>query len=298
MKKPESGTTGFGYFLIICGAVLWGTTGTTQGLAPSEATPEAIGALRLLVGGLTLLIIAFIKQKTIPSGIWSNKYLWLSALFTAIYQLCFFAGVKQAGVAIGTVVGIGSAPIAGGILGYLFRKEILTRKWFWATALATTGLCLLALSGDQVNLNLTGLSLAIGAGVAYAAFTLTMKNLLESYPPLFATALAFCIGSLGLFPFILLSDYHWIFTPQGLIATGYMGIVATALAYLFFTAGLRTVKVSSAVTLTLAEPLTASILGVLILQETLNIKELTGIFLLFTGITLLSVKLPRRFRVS
>lgn len=298
MKKVQPESTGLGYLFIIVGAILWGTTGTSQGLAPAEATPEAFGALRLLVGGLTLLLVALIKQKSVPSSIWSNKYLWLSALFTAIYQLCFFAGVKQTGVAIGTVVGIGSAPIAGGILGYWFRKEILTRKWFLATALATTGLCLLALSGDSLDFNVTGMALAIGAGIAYAAFTLTMKNLLESYPPLFATALAFCIGSLGLFPFILLSNYQWIFTSQGLLVTGHLGVFATALAYLFFTAGLKTVKVSSAVTLTLAEPLTASILGVMVLQETLNFKELTGIFLLFTGITLLSVKLPRRFRVS
>ncbi len=50
-------------FLILLAAMLWGTTGTTQALAPENAHPIAIGATRLAVGGLFLLIIVLVRGK-------------------------------------------------------------------------------------------------------------------------------------------------------------------------------------------------------------------------------------------
>ena len=54
--------------------MLWGTTGTTQALAPETAHPIAIGATRLAVGGLFLLLIVLVKGNFNFKG-WSMKTL-------------------------------------------------------------------------------------------------------------------------------------------------------------------------------------------------------------------------------
>ena len=62
-----------------------------------------------------------------------RRRLLLAAAATAAYQLCFFGGVRLAGVAIGTVVGVGSGPVWGGLLGWFGRHERPGRRWAVAT---------------------------------------------------------------------------------------------------------------------------------------------------------------------
>jgi DME family drug/metabolite transporter len=69
----------------------------------------------------------------------------------------------------------------------------------------------------------------------------------------------------------------------------HLGILATAASYLLFARGLKSVKVGTAATLSLAEPLTASLLGVVVLGERLATVQITGILLIFSGIVLLSM---------
>ena len=66
-------------------------------------------------------------------------------------------------------------------------------------------------------------------------------------------------------------------------------LVATALAYASFAYGLAVVPVTSAATLSLAEPLTAALLGVLVLGEGLSVAALLGAGLMLGGLGIASV---------
>lgn len=72
----------------------------------------------------------------------------------AAYQLCFFASVDRTGVAIGTVVAIGSGPVFTGLLSWLFDRVPPTRRWAGATAVAITGCA--ALIGGEARHGWTG----------------------------------------------------------------------------------------------------------------------------------------------
>ncbi|MFK5925732.1 MAG: EamA family transporter, partial [Desulfuromusa sp.] len=74
----------------------------------------------------------------------------------------------------------------------------------------------------------------------------------------------------------------------------HLGIVTAALSYWLFARGLKTVKVGNVATLSLAEPLTASLLGVLVLNEHLGMVEVLGIFLIFSGIVVLAIVPAKR----
>lgn len=279
-----------GHWFVLGAAVLWGTTGTAQAFAPAGYDSAAIGALRLLVGGIALMILA-IKRKELGSfSDWQLRPLLLAALFTATYQLCFFSAVAKTGVAVGTVVGIGSAPIAGGLLGLIFRGERPGKRWLFATVLAIGGCTLLSLSGGEVTVDPLGIILAVGAGVAYAAYTLMIKGLLDNHSPNAIMAIVVCLGALILSPALLRIDSAWITQPQSLLVILHLGIATMALSYWLFARGLQTVQVSSAVTLSLAEPMTAALLGIFVLGEVLNLQAFSGIFLIFAGLAALIFK--------
>lgn len=278
-----------GTWFIIIGGVLWGSTGTSQALAPEAATPFAFGAVRLLVAGLAMLVW----------GAWTGSLrgvlslrLWptlLATLCVAAYQMCFFWGVSRTGVAVGTIAAAASSPIMTGLLAWLIRGEQPGFKWVMATALAVAGSGVLIGSGGDMTVDPVGVLLTLMGGVAYALYAVMTKSLLENHRPDAIMTVVFCGGAILLSPVLLVSDLSWLTTPRGMTVALYIGLLATAVPYTLFVCGLKSVPSATAVTLSLVEPLTAGILGVALLGERLSPQALVGIALLFTGLAWLAV---------
>lgn len=283
-------TTSGGHWFILGAALLWGTTGTAQAFAPAGFDPKVIGALRLLVGGIALLILALYRRELGRLSDWSWRPVLLAAAFMASYQLCFFAAVAKTGVAVGTIVGIGSSPIAGGLLGLIFRGEKPSRRWLTATVLAIVGCSLLSLGGEEIAVDPLGILLAVAAGVSYAAYTLIIKGLLERHSPNAVMAVVVCIGAIMLSPLLVGCDLNWLLQPRSIGVVLHLGLATMALSYWLFVRGLQRVPVATAVTLSLAEPMTAATLGILVLGEQLNFQAFLGIGLIFAGLVVLVVK--------
>ncbi len=272
-----------GQWLVLAAAVLWGTTGTAQALAPANVQPIVVGAVRLAIGGLALLTFASWQGQLRGIKQLSRWPTFLGAASIAAYQLCFFAGVSLTGVAVGTIVAIGSAPILAGLIGWLIDKKRPQNRWLIATLSAVLGCTILIASGDRVNIHVGGVFLALGAGAAYAVYAHTSKTLLAEQSPDLVTAVLFSLGALLLLPILFVSNLSWLHTGNGFVVALHLGLIATALAYILFTRGLQLVPVGSAVTLSLAEPLTASLLGVLLLGEQLDLIGIVGITLILAG---------------
>lgn len=280
-----------GLLLVLGAAVIWGTTGTSQALAPAGASSMTIGALRLAVGGGALLALSLLGGG-LDRGILKQPLVaLLAAAMVAAYQLCFFAAVSATGVAVGTMVAIGSSPVMAGVAAFLFHGERPGRTWLFATILAVAGCILLFVptGNAAVSVRPAGVLLAIGAGAAYVAYTLSIKSLLGSARPDSVIAVVFALGGVMLLPALLGKDLAWVGEPRGALVVLHLGLVTTALAYILFARGLKTVPAAHAVTLSLAEPLTAALLGITVLGERLTPFTLSGMALVFGGLAILGV---------
>jgi DME family drug/metabolite transporter len=219
----------------------------------------------------------------------------------AAYQLCFFAAVDDTGVAVGTIVALGSAPAITGALEWAVAGRRPDARWCAATALACAGVGLLVLAGGvHTGVSAPGIALAVGAGAAYATYTLTAKRLLaDGHAPEHVMARAFGLGALGLVPVLLVGAPAALLRPGGLALALFLGIVPTALAYVLFARGLRRLSAAETSTLTLAEPLTAGLLGALVLGEQLTAASAAGAALVLGGLVVLAAPSPRpRTRVA
>jgi DME family drug/metabolite transporter len=283
-----------GAWLVLSAAVLWGTTGTTQALAPEDASSASIGTVRLVIGGISLLVFALWRGALrggalLHSGRWPVGTTLVAAASMAAYQILFFAGVGRAGVAVGTIVGIGSSPILAGAIGYLVLKEKPGVRWGVATLLAFTGCAILVGAGEGIRADPIGILLAVGAGGAYAMFTVFSKILLKNKPSEAVMAVTFCLGAVFLIPVLFGADLSWIVQPRGMAVALHLGLVTVGIAYTLFGWGLQRVPVATAATLTLAEPLTAGFLGVVLLGERLTAAAAAGILFIFAGLALLTL---------
>jgi DME family drug/metabolite transporter len=76
-----------------------------------------------MIGGLTLLGLALGRRQFQDQLPWPQLTVLLGVGTNAAYQICFFAGVARTGIATGTLVAIGSAPILAGLLGIAVLRE-------------------------------------------------------------------------------------------------------------------------------------------------------------------------------
>jgi drug/metabolite transporter, DME family len=293
MDRPVPMKTN-GEWLILAAAVLWGTTGTALAFAPAGTPLAGVGAVRLAIGGLALLAVAAGRGRLRSQAPWPVGITLLAGACLAGYQLCFLPAVTITGVAVGTVVSIGSAPVLTGALGWLLNREIPDRHWGIATMLAILGCALLVLPGGELTIQLSGIGLALGSGLCYALYALLAKRLLKEHAPEAVMAVVFCLGAILLSPILFLVDLRWLRHWRGLAVVLHLGLVATALAYTLYARGLKVVATATSVTLSLAEPLTASLLGVFLLGERLALAAWIGVGLLFAGLAMLSLRLKEQ----
>ena len=304
---------------VLTAAVLFGTTGTAQALGP-DIEPLAVGSARIVVGAALLAAVALAAARARAGGVGcggargvgraggggvggvrallgagDRRLVLLAGVFVAVYQASFFASVADTGVAVGTVVALGSAPAFTGVFGRVFAGERLERRWFAATALACAGVCLLTLGGGSGEVSATGIALALAAGAGYAGYAVIAKHLLDrGGTPEGVMAAVFGTGALILLPTFAMTPTGELLSAGGLTLAAYLGAITTALAYVLFAKGLREIGASETATLTLAEPVTAMALGFLVLGERPGAVAVLGAALVLAGLVALALRFEPR----
>ena len=271
--------------LIVMAAVLWGTTGTAQDLGDVGASPVAVGTVRILLGGALLAVFAIGADR--PTKPWPAYV--IGAVAVAAYQATFFAAVDRAGVALGTLVAIGSGPVFTGLVALMASGERPVSRWYPATGLAVVGCGLLLAPGGDSELDAVGLVLALGAGLSYAVYTVAAKAVLDrGVPGPTVMATFFLGGALLLLPTLLVADTDGLLSGRGLGMELWLGVATVAVSYVFFSAGLQQLRSSTVATLSLTEPLTAALLGVIVLGERPGAIAALGALVLLSGLVVIS----------
>ena len=198
-------TTRTSVLSVVFAGILFGTAGTAGALGPTGTTPLGVGALRLIVGALALLAVMPLlgHRPRRVLALWRSPAIVFAALGAAAFQVCFFASVNQVGVAVGTLVAVGSSPIFAGLLGWVVLDHRPTRVWLLATAVCIVGLVLRS-SGDLTGGDAAGLLLALAAGLSSATYTVAAKHQLDrGVATIEVPAAAFALGGLLLVPVLL-----------------------------------------------------------------------------------------------
>ena len=285
MSAVGQGNTLLGSLAVLMAATLWGTTGTAAAFAP-EVPAMAIGAAAMGGGGLLQALMAVRPMAKHRQGLRRHWLLLLiGALAVAVYPLAFYGSMRLAGITVGTVVTIGSAPLLSALIEYLFDRQRLSLRWLAGAVLGVVGMALLAAAeshgatgGEAVG---SGMLLGLLAGLTYALYSWTARRLmLNGVAAKAAMGATFGGGALFLLPVLLFTGAPLLASGTNLAVGLYMALVPMFIGYLCFGYGLARIAASTAITLTLFEPVVAAALAVIIVGERLPLQGWLGIVLI------------------
>lgn len=277
------------FALLVAAGLLWGTGGVTgHALADhSGLSAPAIAAYRLGLGGLLLTVVLLLRRRPLPR----SRAAWIRLAATgglaAVFQAAYFAAVAVGSVPIATFVAIGSAPIFVVVAQAVRRRATPDGGVIRAVAIGLIGLGLLIGSqSSDGGSSPACFALASLSGGAFAAFTLLGRR---SLPPDLdeptVTGIGFLLGgaslALATAPFATLD-----FAPSlhALTLVVVFAIFPTALAYTLFFAGLRGSTAAAAALVALLEPLTGTVLAMILFGD-----RMTGVQILGAALLLVSV---------
>ena len=288
-----------GILAIVMTSVLWGTTGTAATFAPA-AGPLAIGAAALGIGGLLQALIAVPALKfdsSILKRHWQIVALGAAAVW--VYPLAFYSSMRLAGVAVGSVISLATAPLFSGLLQRIVDREPLGLRWYVAALLGIAGALLIG-SADLANVIPQeslgpGILLGLVAGATYATYSWAVGRLLRSgVSRAAAMGSVFGAGGALLLPVLFATGAPLVASMPAFQVAAYMALVPMFLGYVLFGYGLTKVHAATATTITLIEPAVASLLSVWVVGERLALQAWVGIALF--GVVLILLAIPARRR--
>lgn len=302
----KTDSAGLGIVCVLIASFLWGTTGTAATFAP-DVGPMAIGAVAMGVGGLLQALLALRSLKRDYSKLQQQ---WLLVLFgavsVAVYPLAFYSSMYLAGVTVGTVVTIGSAPLFSALIEWVIDRKTLSKQWIFGAALGLSGIVLLCFfgGGDHQTASVAfsagettaGVLLGLVGGLTYALYAWVAHRLMcKGISSKAAMGSIFGAGGLLLMPVLLLTGGALLASWNNALVGAYMAVIPMFTGYVLFGYALARISVSTATTITLTEPVIAALLAVVIVGENLSPLGWLGALLVISCLVILSA--PKKEQV-
>ena len=276
-----------GLILAALAAIAWGSGGIVAALLNREAGlgPIATSFWRTLIGTLFLVLLYWYRPARPQPRSRRLMVHLVTGVGLAVFQTAYFAGVVHAGVALATVLTLGTAPILIALGSRFAVGERLGRNGAIAVLLAPVGLALAV--GGAVEGTAAGVLASLLSAAGYATVTV-LHRASGVGEPARTTMVGFAIAGICLAPLALWEGLWPVravdWTTFALL--GYLGVVCTAIAYSMFFASLAVLRATTVATVTLLEPVTATMLAVVLLGEELTWPIVAGSAILLAAVLL------------
>lgn len=210
------------------------------------------------------------------------------------FNICYFITIERATLAVASML-LYTAPCFVMLMSAFFFHEKITGQKIMALLLAFAGCALVSgFAGGEISA--FALLTGIGSGLGYASYSIFGTVALRKYHTFTVIFYTFVVSAVGLFPFVRISAVISVLSENAgtLLSGAGLGIVSTFMPYIFYTGGLKYVEAGKASVLAFAEPMVATIAGIVIFKEVLHMNNTVGILFIFLAIVLLNVPLGTR----
>ncbi len=259
--------------LTMLAPVSWGTTYVVTATLLPPDRPLLAAVLRALPAGL--LVLLFVRQLP-PSPVWWWRFLVLGVVnFSAFFTLLFYAAYRLPGGVAATLGAVQPLMVAG--LAWLVLRTRTTVPQLIAALAGVGGVALMTFTA-QARLDVVAVA-AMLAGVGLMALGIVLaKRWGSPGHPLMATAWQMTLGGVVLVPLALAGEgLPATVTAANVTGYAYLATFGGALAYVLWFRGIERLSPATVSLLTLSNPLTATLAGLVVLGQTLTEAQVAGL---------------------
>jgi probable blue pigment (indigoidine) exporter len=258
---------------------IWGSSYVVTTQLLPNLDPLTISVLRALPAGLLLLCLV----RQLPEGHWVWRMFILGALnFAVFWSLLFFSAYRLPG---------GVAAVMGALQPFvvIFASRVLLgvpikALSLLAVAAGAVGVAFLVLT-PEANLDMWGVAAGITGSTSMALGTVLSRKWQPPVSALTFTSWQLTAGGLLLLPFAFFAPTDWsTISGTNVVGLAYLGLIGAALTYIIWLRGIRRIQPSAVSILGLLSPLCATLLGWLILNETLSVMQSIGMIIVLASV--------------
>ncbi|MBM7785303.1 EamA family transporter [Tenggerimyces flavus] len=290
-----------GTVLILVASVCFGTSGPfAKAIMGAGVSAQHVASARITTAAVLLLVgVAIFRPSVlrIPRKSW--PLVGAYGLFgVGIVQLLYFAAVARIPIGIAMLLEF-TAPILVALWVRFVRRTVLPWRAWLGTALALTGLVLVAQVWQGLAFDALGLLFGVGTAFTAAAYFLLGERGVSSTSPLGLVTWGMIVGAAA----IWLLAPPWTFPLEALGSTTAFGgwmlpvwlllvlmaVVSTVLAYLLSIAAMQYLPSNVVSVLALCEPVVATVAAWVLLGQALTSIQILGAVVLLTGATVVQL---------
>ena len=282
---------GITYALI--GGTCWGLSGIVGKLLFDTRGLNAqwLVTARLIIGGLIMLLIAFLQKKEKIFDVWKNKKTACSMLLFAAFgmlacQLTYFLCVQYSNQATATVLQY-TSPVMIMILCLFLDKKLPRIIDILVLIAVVAGVFLMSTHGDIHTLAIS--QKALIAAVTIVFYTVWPVSLLREFGSPSVIGWGMFLGGIMLAPF----SKFWVLSGKWdgytVILVGIVIIFGTVCAFTCYLKGVMYLGPVKSSLFSCMEPLVSTILTITVLHQTFAMADLVGIAVIIISVTSLAV---------
>lgn len=259
--------------------IVWGSTYivTSEFLPPDR--PFTAALIRALPAGL--LLLALTRRMPVRRDWW--RLLVLGALNIGIFQALLFVAAYRLPGGLAAVLG-SVQPLVVMALTWVADKRSPAQLTLWSAVAGIAGMAVLLLS-PQTVFEPVGIAAALAGAVCMATGIWLTQRWRLDMPVLALTGWQLLIGGLMLVPVAWLADAPLppLSLSQG-VAYAYLSLAGAVLAYVLFFRGVVRLPTVAVASLGLLSPLTAVVLGWMLLSQSMTGMALAGLMIVLLSV--------------
>ncbi|MCW8381820.1 EamA family transporter [Streptomyces justiciae] len=261
--------------------VAWGTNYyVTHEFLPTDR-PLYGAALRALPAGLLLLALA----RRRPHGVWWWRSAVLGLLNVSVFFVLVYAASQLLPTSVASTV-MAVSPLTMMLIAWSLVAERPGAAHLTGAAIGLAGVCLMLFTGAE-GVSVPGVLASGGAMLVSAFGHILTKRWNAGGAVLASTAWQLTAGALFLLPVAAaVEGPPPALSAPALLAFAYVSVVATALAFTVWFAGLRHLPSGTVGLIGLLNPVTGVLLGTVVAGEALTVRQLCGLGLVLLGVAL------------
>ncbi|TVR32040.1 MAG: DMT family transporter [Balneolaceae bacterium] len=283
---------------VVLAALFWGLSGGIGGILIADDWDAFVVSFYRGAIGLVFVLV-WLMLRPHGSGLASRRlWFWsiIAGLGIAGNFAFYFVSIGEGSVAVAVTL-MYSAPVFVYLVSFTLKLEKSTPLKWTAVAMVMAGIVLLTqiYNIDASGVTLIGVGAGLLAGLSYAVFIFGFKYAAPHGSPQAILVIAFAVLVIVL---IWPSDADQavaVLSTQDWLLFAVLGVLGAGLSFIIYIVGLKHTAPAVASIVAMVEPVTASLFGVAVLNETLAGLQIFGLVLILVTVTALSVSSNTRW---